>query len=106
MIFISDLLCDYDFNLHFLVCYCKFSIIGFCNWVIMISISELVGDYDLKVMRQEYYINRQKTVGISSLYCHFWNIYNICTSERYWLMQKLYLLKNFFKNSSFWLGNS
>lgn len=49
----------------------------------MISISELVGDYDLKVMRQEYYINRQKTVGISSLYCHFWNIYNICTSERY-----------------------
>uniref|UniRef100_F6I200 HAUS augmin-like complex subunit 3 N-terminal domain-containing protein n=1 Tax=Vitis vinifera TaxID=29760 RepID=F6I200_VITVI len=28
----------------------------------------LQGDYDLKVMRQEYYINRQKTVGISSLY--------------------------------------
>lgn len=25
---------------------------------------ELVGDYDLKVMRQEFYISRQKVVGL------------------------------------------
>lgn len=33
--------------------------------------SKCAGDYDLKVMRQEYYIHRQKVVCFFILYCRW-----------------------------------
>ena len=35
---------------------------NFCYKINIIQLCELLGDYDLKVMRQEYYIGRQKAV--------------------------------------------
>ena len=54
----------YSFYFYFFL-YLYYGSNNFCYKINIIQLCELLGDYDLKVMRQEYYIGRQKAVYLA-----------------------------------------